>query len=412
MLGSPFPDLSGPSVISPISLSDASESLGVSPEAQRKHEQGEDGVASDHDGRRKKAKRTAGKGVEGPAGKKFACPYFKRNRVKYSKWTSCPGPGWDEVHRVKTHLYRRHALPIQCPRCWGVFKSDELLRSHLQQNPPCVSSDNRTLVEGFTKDQEKRLRSRKKAQADTTDDDKWREIYTILFPDDDEQSIPSPYYEPADYDEPSPPRRTSGSGPSSDLEDYTTFVKREMPTLVRREIEVMLQHDNFEDPQLEARFRSRIADVVLQLQPRLIDLYKQSQTPLSEWGPASGTVNPGSDSSMFTPALSQHTGTDAGSTPATVDGQQPSVPVASDGLGLYDGGGFTFDPNVGSGAGAWDGQAGGDPVVDVSAFDWDEEFESMLNPSLFMPQGLQYQYVPQPEPVLPSGVPRAWGNTK
>ena len=73
-----------------------------------------------------------------------------------------------------------------------MFKTDELLRAHLQQNPPCTSAENKTLVEGFTKDQEKRLRSRKKAQADTTDEDKWREIYTILFPDDDEQSIPSP----------------------------------------------------------------------------------------------------------------------------------------------------------------------------------------------------------------------------
>jgi hypothetical protein len=98
--------MAGPStqVISPISLSDASERQGLSPEAPRtKHEQEDDGaIASDHDGRRKKPKRTAADkvGAGGP-GKKFACPYFKRNRAKYSKWTSCPGPGWDEVHRVK-----------------------------------------------------------------------------------------------------------------------------------------------------------------------------------------------------------------------------------------------------------------------------------------------------------------------
>ncbi len=47
------------------------------------------------------------------------------------------------------------------------------------------------LHEGFTKDQEKRLRSRKKTNADMTDEDKWREIYMILFPDD-EHAIPSP----------------------------------------------------------------------------------------------------------------------------------------------------------------------------------------------------------------------------
>ena len=48
------------------------------------------------------------------------------------------------------------------------------------------------LHEGFTKDQEKRLRSRKKTNADMTDEDKWCEIYMILFPDDGENAIPSP----------------------------------------------------------------------------------------------------------------------------------------------------------------------------------------------------------------------------
>ena len=58
---------------------------------------------ADGDGRRKKARRAvldpvgAGEGAK----RKFACPYFKRNPKKYRQWTSCPGPGWDEVHRVK-----------------------------------------------------------------------------------------------------------------------------------------------------------------------------------------------------------------------------------------------------------------------------------------------------------------------
>ncbi len=51
---------------------------------------------------------------------------------------------------------------------------------------------NRTLQEGFTKDQEKKLRSRKKTYADMTDEDKWREIYCVLFPDDEQGTCPSP----------------------------------------------------------------------------------------------------------------------------------------------------------------------------------------------------------------------------
>jgi hypothetical protein len=177
----------------------------------------------DGDGRRKKARlgSSAAEVAGGSLSGKFACPYFKRNPKKYRKWTSCPGPGWNEVHRVKyvsfescplfllsypfpmsalfstdtlcrTHLYRRHQLPIQCPRCWTVFKTDDQRQLHLQQEPPCAVQPNQMLHEGFTKDQEKRLRSRKKTQADTIDEAKWREIYMILFPDDDLGAIPSP----------------------------------------------------------------------------------------------------------------------------------------------------------------------------------------------------------------------------
>jgi hypothetical protein len=32
---------------------------------------------------------------------KFACPFFKRHPEKYKSYRSCPGPGWDTVHRLK-----------------------------------------------------------------------------------------------------------------------------------------------------------------------------------------------------------------------------------------------------------------------------------------------------------------------
>ena len=35
------------------------------------------------------------------APKKLACPYFKRDLVKYQDWRSCPGPGWGTTHRLK-----------------------------------------------------------------------------------------------------------------------------------------------------------------------------------------------------------------------------------------------------------------------------------------------------------------------
>ena len=51
----------------------------------------------DGDNRRRKRPRP----TSSDEAKKLACPYYKRNPQRYGRWTSCPGPGWDEVHRVK-----------------------------------------------------------------------------------------------------------------------------------------------------------------------------------------------------------------------------------------------------------------------------------------------------------------------
>jgi hypothetical protein len=59
---------------------------------------GGDGDENDGDDRRRKSRIPAETGEERP---RYACPYYKRDPGKYGKWRSCPGPGWDEVHRVK-----------------------------------------------------------------------------------------------------------------------------------------------------------------------------------------------------------------------------------------------------------------------------------------------------------------------
>ncbi|GAB1316788.1 hypothetical protein MFIFM68171_06998 [Madurella fahalii] len=272
------------------------------------------------------------------------------------------GDGWEEVHRVKTHLYRRHPLPIQCPRCWDVFKADSQLQLHLQQDPPCTIREKDTLHEGFTKDQEKRLRSRKKTHADMTDEDKWREIYMILFPDDDPSSIPPPHYSEDDHED-------SSRGGSGELEDYATFIRREMPTLVRRELETLFQ-DEFRD--VEERLRPRIAEIVLNLQPRLLKLYKQSQMPLSEYGPQS------SSEPTLTPALSQGMESGAGSGTPITTGPGVLIPGAS---GVdYGGSGLNW---------ACD-QETELPGAEELGVNWDFEFDKLLSPMLFTPPEMEH----------------------
>ncbi|KAK3349258.1 S-adenosyl-L-methionine-dependent methyltransferase [Lasiosphaeria hispida] len=216
---------------------------------------GEDDNNGDIDDRRRKRPRLSSS--SSGETKRLACPYYKRNPRKYGKWTSCPGPGWDEIHRVKAHLYKRHALPLQCPRCWESFRAESWYREHLQQDPPCaVQAMQRNVLDGFTKEQEEMLRSRRKTRPDMSSADKWKEVYMILFPDDNVDDIPSSYYE-----------ATDNGAKNSGKEDCNVFLRREMPAAARRELDLMFQ-DGFRD--MELALRPRIEQLMVDLQLRLL----------------------------------------------------------------------------------------------------------------------------------------------
>ncbi|KAK3986407.1 hypothetical protein QBC44DRAFT_248364 [Cladorrhinum sp. PSN332] len=394
------------------------KSTGYKPRAETglTHESREAVHEPDGDGRRKKAKKTTpdASGAVGGGGKqKFACPYFKRNPRKYRNWTSCPGPGWEEVHRVKTHLYRRHALPLQCPRCWDVFKTDTVLQAHLQSDPPCTVKQNSVPHEGFTKDQEKRLRSRKKAHADMTDEDKWNEIYQILFPDDDPDAIPGPYYDTFDDEDGPTPASASGSG---DLDDYASFVRREMPALVRRELEVLFKNESRD---VQDRLGLQVEQIVLDLQPRLMGLYKQSQIPLSEYGPAQQQADYGVVANVSTPISTSGLSSGCGQGVSPCSGVSPGYVTSPAPVGMLtpeSTTGYTGDvpyygafltPNMpamaasaGMGGGhplytadsALLGTGGADFNLDTNQFsgvdelNWDDAFGRILDPEVFMPR--------------------------
>jgi hypothetical protein len=55
----------------------------------------------DDDGKKRRRLSSSNPNVILETSKKFACPYFKRNPRKYQRVRSCPGPGWDTVHRLK-----------------------------------------------------------------------------------------------------------------------------------------------------------------------------------------------------------------------------------------------------------------------------------------------------------------------
>lgn len=69
--------------------------------------------------------------------------------------------------------------------------SQDAFDDHLQATNPCEKEE-RKVVEGFDLKQEQLLRSKKRNNFGETEDMRWREVYKILFPETNEQNIPSP----------------------------------------------------------------------------------------------------------------------------------------------------------------------------------------------------------------------------
>ncbi|KAK4196070.1 hypothetical protein QBC40DRAFT_13385 [Triangularia verruculosa] len=157
------------------------------------------------------------------AGRRFACPFFKHNVAKYKHIKTCCGPGWKDVHRVKEHLYRRHSAKNSCARCFEQFEDEAALKAHQRSEEPCKLEKN-NIPDVITEDKEKLLHLR--AKAGCSEEDKWQEMYRIIFPN---EKIPSPYYDDSDGAD---SEKDSGSS-SRDWEEFKKFAKQEVPKLVK-----------------------------------------------------------------------------------------------------------------------------------------------------------------------------------
>jgi hypothetical protein len=95
-----------------------------------------------------------------------------------------------ELTVYREHVYRRHALPICCPRCGTAFETEIAMKAHSQQLVPCEIGQAEE-ADGYNKEQEIQLKGRKRP-ADQTEVDRWFAMYTILFPNDPPISVPTP----------------------------------------------------------------------------------------------------------------------------------------------------------------------------------------------------------------------------
>ncbi|KAK2041040.1 hypothetical protein LZ31DRAFT_26225 [Colletotrichum somersetense] len=268
-------------------------------------ENDEDEGNSDRDGNRPPRAKLSKIHEDRNDGAKLACPFFKHNPRKYKNQRPCCGPGWDRVHRIKEHIYRKHSLPkFSCPRCSQPFETQADLQTHARSADACEVREPEFL-DGITQDQEKMLRSRKKTSAkELTEAEKWTQAYRILFPDAREREIPSPYYSIEDAD--------------TSLGDYEDYLRRELPPLVRRQLENEIERElSF----VEQGMKQKVIEIARNLQLTLFKGYQQLekqeqgvQDPPSVDAPASQTD--GSTSSA----------TDTSPSTMTTSGMTPDIP--------------------------------------------------------------------------------------
>lgn len=82
------------------------------------------------------------------------------------------------THRA--HLYRTHRI-FKCERCNELFKDSDTLKSHFMATKACDLRQTDP-IDGITCDVEKKLKIRKKTHKNQSPGERWKEIYSIIFP--------------------------------------------------------------------------------------------------------------------------------------------------------------------------------------------------------------------------------------
>jgi hypothetical protein len=109
--------------------------------------------------------------------------FFKKYSVTHAFYLTYLTP------LLREHVFRQHCLPIHCHRCCAIFKTESHLAAH-QRLPQGCEVKPAELPEGCSKEQEKLLRKRKRGLG--SEENKWKDMFKCLFPDDNPNMIPTP----------------------------------------------------------------------------------------------------------------------------------------------------------------------------------------------------------------------------
>ncbi|KAI0130020.1 hypothetical protein BJ170DRAFT_297333 [Xylariales sp. AK1849] len=157
---------------------------------------------------------------------RLACPFYVLSPDRFKSVKACSGLGFLEISRLKEHLYRCHSSRrILCARCRLSFDDEKDLDAHYKQPEACDvtrETSREVLAEGIDGAATCLLRSRKRTSAHTNDQ-KWYEIWGILFPHRPRPE--SPYMKPSS---PSQYFKTK------DIDDISQFLAVELPMVISK----------------------------------------------------------------------------------------------------------------------------------------------------------------------------------
>ncbi|KAK7746438.1 hypothetical protein SLS53_002397 [Cytospora paraplurivora] len=229
-------------------------------------------------------------GNKKPTEKRFACPYYKNNPAKFRQKRTCCGPGWPTVHRVKEHLYRCHTVGKHtCSRCLARCSSAAELLAHQRTEVSCETRADAFPEGTMLPSQEEALRVKKRVPPSTTDEQRWNEVYLVLFPRARAGALPTPFYEDEPLDAHNHAEESSKQDSANDTwlcstSEYERYLSQSLPPRVQRELEREIQRDfGFVGDAAQTR---KVVDMVQKLQLQLFRKFERD----------SGAPRPGLDS--------------------------------------------------------------------------------------------------------------------
>ncbi|KAH7063272.1 hypothetical protein B0J12DRAFT_642216 [Macrophomina phaseolina] len=238
--------------------------------------------------------------------RKFACPYYSRNPAQPPVSISCAYPGFPTIFRVKEHLYRKHkASNNKCSRCHVIFDDADALQTHQRSEVVCQLRAP-SPAPGFSQEQEKQLRSRKRSSRCQSEEEKWTEVYRILFPKDIE--VPSAYIERR-------PRSTE------EYADYQKFCRENLKQVLQRKLQSFALSPSNEYDQ---KVKGDLVDTIMDCQEKVFHLFRQKREPGAKLEVDRTTNEYKLNALGATPLLKREDG--------PTDGSNESVPLESTAL--------------------------------------------------------------------------------